>query len=220
MRLSHYLFLPVVFFVSLSLVGCGAKDYSNYAQAVKEQNITLQLMADKKEAKREAEQRAHELKMTQLTANLMTAAAQTPEKSDDVIAPMMVMVLEDKWNMSKSVVDSKPQPAMAQIQAPETLGDSVKKMGGTILGLGGIYLGVRQSDNMADVAKVGILNAGTHNSASGGSAVTSGDNSSSSGNTNEGQATDSYNTDNSTNGDSALEPAVEPVVEEAPLVQQ
>ena len=48
MKLSHYLFLPVVIFISMSLVGCGAKDYSNYAQAVKEQNITMQLMADKK----------------------------------------------------------------------------------------------------------------------------------------------------------------------------
>lgn len=213
MKISNYLVIPVVFLVSLSLVGCGAKDYANYAQTVKEQNITMQLMADKKEAKREAEQRAHELKMTQLTTNLMTAAAQTPEQSDDVIAPIMVMVLEDKWNMAKAVVDAKPQPAVAQIQAPETLGDSVKKMGGTLLGFGGIYLGVRQSDNLADVAKTGILNAGTHNTASGGSAVTSGDESSSSGNTNEEQATDSYNTDNSTNGDAAITP-----VEETPLV--
>ena len=223
MKISNLLFLPFILFFSLSLVGCGAKDYANYAQAVKEQNITLQLMADKKEAKREADQRAHELKMAQLTANLMTAAAQTPEKSDDVIAPMMVMLLEDKWNMSKSAIDAKPQPAMAQIQAPTTIGDEIKKAGSTLLGLGGIYLGIRQSDNLADIAKTGILNAGTHNTASGGSAVTagnnpsaSGNNPSSSGNTNEEQATDSYNTDNSTNGDSALEPTTP--VEEAPLV--
>lgn len=175
-------------------------------------------MADKKEAKREADQRAHELKMTQLTANLMTAAAQTPEKSDDVIAPMMVMVLEDKWNMAKSVADSKPQPAMAQIQAPTTIGDEIKKAGSTLIGLGGIYLGIKQSDNMADVAKAGIAGAGTHNTASDGSAINTGDESTAGAN----KPADSYNTDNSdnsNNGDAALETAP-PVAEEAPLVQE
>ena len=220
MKILNYLVLPVILFISLSLVGCGAKDYTNYAQAVKEQNITLQLMADKKEAKREADQRAHELKMAQLTANLMTAAAQTPEKSDDVIAPMMVMVLEDKWNMSKSAIDARPQPAMAQIQAPTTIGDEIKKAGSTLLGLGGIYLGVKQSDNLADVAKTGILNAGTHNTASDGSAINIGSESTNSAN----KPADSYNTDNSdnsNNGDAALK-TQEPVapVEEAPLVAE
>ena len=203
MKIKKVVLTGIVLILCLSLTACG--DYGKYAQAMKEQNIALQVQADREDAKREAAQRKHEEKMLTLTNSALQAAALTPEKTDDVITPLTIMVLEDKWQTSRMLEQSKRQaPAVAKIEAPETLGDSVKKMGGTILGVGGIILGITQSNNLADVAKAGINNAGTHNTASDGSAINTGDGSATGNN-----PVDSYN-DNSKTGDSALEePAAE-----------
>lgn len=212
MKIKKVVLAGIVLILCFSLTACG--DYGKYAQAMKEQNIALQVQADKEEAKREAEQRKHEEKMLTLTNSALQAAALTPEKTDDVITPLTIMVLEDKWQTSRMLEQSRKRPApVAQIQAPTTVGDEIRKAGSTFLGLGGIYLGVRQSDNMADVAKAGIASAGTHNTASDGSAINMGD-----GYAAGNKPADSYN-DNSKTGDSALEepaaeePAAEPVVE-------
>lgn len=217
MKIKKVVLTGIVLILCLSLTACG--DYGKYAQAVKEQNIALQVQADKEDAKREAAQRKHEEKMLTLTNSALQAAALTPEKTDDVTTPLMIMVLEDKWQTSRMLADSKKRPAaVAQIQAPTTIGDEIKKAGSTLLGLGGIYLGVRQSDNMADVAKAGIAGAGTHNTATDGSSINTATDGSAI-NSGEGTATgnkpaDSYN-DNSKTGDSALEePAAEPAAEE------
>ncbi len=185
MKINKLVLTAVALLLCMSFTGCTI-GYGDYAQAVKEQNITLQLMAEKETTKREEAQRKHEEKMLTLTGNVMQAVAKTPDTSDDVIAPIMVMVLEDKWQTTKTLGDAtKPTVALNKIEAPESVGDSVRKMGSTILGIGGIALGIVQSNNLADVAKTGINGAGVHDSYN---------------TTN----TDSYKTNN---GDAALEGA-------------
>ena len=175
MKIRKVFAILIVLSLCTSLVGCAGKEYTSYANAVKEQNVTLQLMADKESAKREAAQLKHEEKMLLLTSNALQAVAATPDKTDDVITPLMLMVLEDKWLTTRALADATtPKVTLGKIEAPETVGESVQKMGGTLLGLAGVALGITQSNNAKDIAVAGINGAGTHNTATD-SHITSGD---------------------------------------------
>lgn len=155
------------FALVLPMVGCG-KDYSQYAQAVKEQNITRQLRMETERREREYEQRKHEEKMAKLTGDLVMAAGKTENPNDDMMVPLMVMMMEDKWAMAQaSVAANEPKEQLAVIRPPDTIGDTIQKSTGAILGLGGIWLGIKQSDNLASVATAGIANAGTNTNVSG-----------------------------------------------------
>lgn len=173
-----------------TLMGCSGKEYAQYAQAVKEQNITRQLRMETERRVREDAQRQHEIKMATLTGKLMTAAAKTDSKNDDLMVPMMVMLLEDKWSTTKTIAAMNQKPdELATIKPPETTGELIQKSTGLLLGLGGVWLGITQSNNLADVATAGIAGAGTHNTVSGkNNTLTSGSHN-----------TDSYNEASGTN---------------------
>jgi len=158
----------------LSLAGC-AGNYTEYAKAKKSENLAIQLQAEKEENKREAVQKEHEKKVLAMTEKLMTAVAATPDPTDNVVAPLLILVLEDKWAQSKENSARNVKVATTSpIEPPETLGETIQKSGAVILGAGGIFLGIRQSDNLADVAKVGIGSAGTKYTASEGSVINTG----------------------------------------------
>lgn len=155
------------FALILPMVGCG-KDYSQYAQAVKEQNITRQLRMETERREREYAQRQHEAKMAKLTGDLVMAAGKTENPNDDMMVPLMVMMMEDKWAMAQAAAAANaPKEQLAVIRPPDTIGDTIQKSTGAILGLGGIWLGIKQSDNLAKVATTGITNAGTNTYVSG-----------------------------------------------------
>jgi hypothetical protein len=204
MKITKWLVFPICVLLTISTVGCA--DYGQYAQAKKEEAIAAQLLASREEAKEALEQREHEAKMITLTNNLMTAVAGTTDKTDDVLAPLMVMMLEDKWSQTKTMSTLlKPKPQVSEIKAPESAGEFLQKATNLVLGAGGIYLGVRQSDNMKDVATAGINGAGTHTTATNGSFINTGktgDGSVNSGSsapvttTNTTATTSSYNTAN------------------------
>jgi hypothetical protein len=59
------------------------------------------------------------------------------------------------------------QVALQPIKAPETFGEAVRNSTGAILGIGGIIVGLTQSNNLKDVAVAGMNAAGTHNIVSG-----------------------------------------------------
>jgi len=147
-------------FILTILNACG---YKEYAGAVKEQNLAMQQRRLIHQADQEAKRRAHKEKMLMLAVNAMKAAQATADKSDDVMVPMLVMTLENSWIMSEAInsMNYKPEQTLA-IQAPDSFGDGVRKSTAAILGVGGIILGIQNSDNMAEIAVAGIHGAGTN----------------------------------------------------------
>jgi hypothetical protein len=151
----------------LPLVGCG-QDYGQYAQAVKEQNITRQLRMETAVREREYLQKQHELKMAQITGSLVLAAAKTDSPNDDMMVPMVIMMMEDKWAMANMAARaSEPKDQMATIEAPETIGETIQKSTGLLLGAGAIWLGITQSNNMESIATSGMNAAGATNTING-----------------------------------------------------
>ena len=181
----------------LGLGGC-ATGYKDYARAVKEQNMTIQLQNEKMEREKirreelmENRRMEHREKMAKLLEHTITATAKTKDRTDDVIAPLLIATLEDKWAMADMIAESKKKEskpmAMHKIEAPEKTSDIIKASTAPVLGALGIYAGIRNTDALADVAVAGISNAGVHNTVSG---------------ENNRMTTDSYksNTDNTVNG--------------------
>jgi hypothetical protein len=121
-----------------------------------------------KEEKERQEEDRHEARMLLLIQQSMTAAANTPEKTDDVLVPIIIMSIEDKRIMAHALTANSRQAIQFQkIKAPETFGEAVQKSTGAILGIGAIVNSAIQSNNLADVATAGITSAGTTNTISG-----------------------------------------------------
>ena len=153
--------------LALPMVGCG-QDYGQYAQAVKEQNITRQLRMETAAREREYSQKQHEIKMAQITGSLVIAAGKTENPNDDMMVPLVIMMMEDKWAMaSMAARASEPKEQMATIEAPDTIGDTIQKSTGLLLGAGAIWLGITQSNNMESIATAGMAAAGNKNTITG-----------------------------------------------------
>jgi hypothetical protein len=151
--------------VILLLSGCGQKEYYD---AVKAQNITINSMNIEKHKSEQLAEARHEERMLVLIKSSMTAAAGTPEKTDDVLVPLLIMSIEDKRVMAHALTaNSNKQMQLHIIKAPETFGEAVQKSTSAILGVGAIVSGIIQSNNLTDVATAGISSAGTTNTISG-----------------------------------------------------
>jgi hypothetical protein len=152
---------------SLFLIGgCGQKEYYSAMQA---QNVTIQKLNNRQIEIETARDNKHEEHMLLLINNSMNACAKTPDKTDDVLVPMLIMNMENQWMLGK-VLASKNGTHTMQLQtikAPETFGEAVKNSTGAILGIGAIWAGIHQSDNLADVAVAGMASAGVHNTVNG-----------------------------------------------------
>ena len=167
MNVKSILIVSLCIALALPLVGC-SKDYSQYAQAVKEQNITQQLRIETEQREREYTQQKHEAKMLALAGNLINAAAATDSKNDDMMVPLIIMMMEDKWAMAQANANANTaSPQLVAIEAPETTGEVLRSSTGLVLGLGGLALGIIQSNNLTEVATAGMAAAGTHNVVSG-----------------------------------------------------
>ena len=154
MKYLTLLILPVL------LVGCG--DYGQYAQAVKEQNITMQIRAEASARAKEERRAVHQEKMMRYAANALSAAASSPDKADDVTVPLILMVLEDKWAVVETMAAANEQPAALQaIEAPETAGEFVQKSGSVILGVTGTVATAYTSSKNTDAWAAAAANAGT-----------------------------------------------------------
>jgi len=152
-------------FTLLGISACGQKEYF---EAVKEQNVTIQSMNMANEARREREEQRHQERMLTLMQTSMQAAASTKDKTDDVLVPLLIMSMEDKRIMAKALTAGNEKPMQLQtIKAPDSFGDGVRKSTGALLGIGGIIMGITQSNNMADIAAAGMNAAGVHNSITG-----------------------------------------------------
>lgn len=142
----------------LLLASCGR---DAYYQAVKEQNITTQLRIKQDRLEEEDRRDRHEERMVSMLGTLTKATSKTDTPTDDLMATVLFMSIQDKHEMTELArtltrKDYSPQP----IEAPETAGEFVQKTGGTILGVGALALGIVQSNNITDIAKTGIKNAG------------------------------------------------------------
>jgi hypothetical protein len=144
---------------SFMTIGCGQKEYYS---AVKSQNETItQLNLIEQQKEREADL-IHEQRMAEIMKNSMIAAAKTPDMTDDVLIPVLFMNMENQRTMAKALVAQNKRPIQLQpIKAPDSFGDNVKKSAGLILGVGGLILGITQSNNMKDIAVAGMNAAGT-----------------------------------------------------------
>jgi hypothetical protein len=161
-------FLKVVapmIILSVVLTGCGQKEYYS---AVKAQNETIHHMNLQREHEKYLEEQHHEEYMVKILQTSLNAASQTPDKMDDVLIPILLMNMENQRTMARALMAGKEQQmALQPIKAPETFGEAVKNSTGAILGIGAIWAGIAQSNNLTDVALGGMAAAGTHNIVSG-----------------------------------------------------
>lgn len=135
MKKLSWLFVPVM------LVGCSGQDYGQYTQAVKEQNVTTQIRIEAANREREERDRKHEEKMMAFAVNAMQAAGVTKDKTDDLMVPMVLMLLEDKWSVAKMVeASNQKEPQLQTVKAPETTGELISKAAPAVLSLGGMAL--------------------------------------------------------------------------------
>lgn len=147
------------------LVGCGQKEYY---QAVKEQNITMQLRMENERATRADRSMRQDRETIVLIEKLALSTGKTKTPHDDFMAAMMLMMVQDKSNMSDLAYNlTKKDMQLQTIQAPDTVGDIIQKSTGLVLGGAGLTLGIMQSNNMKDIAVAGMNAAGTHNNVSG-----------------------------------------------------
>ena len=159
--------LVILFSIPIFLLGC-TKDYGHYAQAVKEQNLTTQLKIEQRSRDKEYRRDLHQEKIVSLIGSATRAASATPGKEDDLMLPLIFMILEDKWAVAEIMASSNEKAIPMQvIEAPDSIGDTIQKSTGMLLGVGAIALGVIQSNNMKDISVAGLNAAGTHNYVSG-----------------------------------------------------
>jgi hypothetical protein len=160
-------FLLILF--SFAMGGCaGGESYKAYANAIKEQEVTRQLMIAQQRNQSEDRQRKHELKMTELMGTMAQAASASPDKTDDMMVPLLFMIMEDKFQMAEITrQSSQPLNQPIVMKAPETTGEMIRSSTGLVLGLGGIALGIMNSQNMADIAEAGLAAAGNTNTVNG-----------------------------------------------------
>jgi len=153
---------------TLVVGGCSGKDYKYYADAIKEQQVTQQLLQAQQANIAADRQNKHQLRMTELMGQMAKAASASPDKTDDMMVPLLFMIMEDKFQMAEiNRQNSAPAQQNFVMKAPETTGEIIRSSTGLILGLGGLGLGIIQSNNMTDIATAGINAAGVHNTVSG-----------------------------------------------------
>lgn len=159
--------ISVLILTVFSFTGCTA-DYGQYAQAVKEQNMTLQLKIEQRAREKERSRQIHEEKMAKIAGELVKSAAKTNTPNDDMMVPLMLMIMEDKYQMAEVNASKNANNIQLQtIAKPDSIGDTIQKSTGLALGIAGIGLGMMQSNNMKDIAVAGIAGAGVHNTLSG-----------------------------------------------------
>ena len=140
------------------LTSCSNKEYY---QAIKEQNITIQLKAENERLVREDKQRQHQKEMISLIEMLSISTGNTANTNDDFMAAMLLLMVQDKNSMADLAYNlTKKDIQLQQIKAPDSIGDTIQKSTGLLLGVAGISLGIVQSNNMKDIATSGINAAG------------------------------------------------------------
>lgn len=176
MKKLTYFIIAVLLAIPL-LSACADRD--SYYQAVKEQNITMQLRMEQEQLAKEDRQNRHEIKMTKLITDMSVATGKTDNPQDDLMASMLVIMTNDKNQMAEMVYAlNEDNFTLQTIEAPETAGEFVQKSASTVLGIGALTLGIVQSNNTADIAKTGLEASGVnvsgngqYNNASNGSAI-------------------------------------------------
>jgi len=159
--------ISIMIIMSLMLAGCGQKEYYT---AVQKQNEAIYQMNKIDREKERLDEQKHQEKMAIIMQQSLTAAAKTPDITDDILLPVLFMNMENQRSMVKMLASKDSKPMQLQpIKAPDSFGDNVRKSTGMVLGIGGLILGITQSNNMKDIAVSGMNAAGTH--------VTTGDNS-------------------------------------------
>ncbi len=158
-------FIALLMVSSMILMGCGQAEYYKAVQVQNENIAKNNAIAQQNKEKADA---MHEERMLILLQNAMTAAAKTPDVTDDILVPMLVMNMESQRTMAQALTAGKSKPMQMQaIKAPDSFGDNVRKSAGLILGVGGIALGITQAHGMKDIAVAGINAAGSKMEVSG-----------------------------------------------------
>lgn len=152
--------------IPLFLTSCagltgGKSDWKSYYDAQKQLQLEKQLN-DLKDERQEADaQRKHEEKMLKLSGDILLAVGKTENKVDDVLGPLMIAVLEEKYQTTRMITQlTKKKSQPVPIKAPETFGEKARALTPLILGMTGLAVNWRMSENMADVAVAGINGAG------------------------------------------------------------
>lgn len=164
----------VVAMLFLLLTGCANR--SDYYQAVKEQNITIQLRMENERLLREDRKQQHTENMVKLIEHVAIATGKTDSTTDDNMAMMMIMLAQDKNQISELAYafTSKGQQ-LQTIEAPETTGELIQKSTAMVLGLGAITAGILQSNNLTEIATDGMKNSKANYTASEGSSINTGE---------------------------------------------
>jgi len=151
---------------SFFLVGCSAN--TEYYKAVQKQNeVLMQQQIAKEKAEREEDNRHQEMMMNFLQKST-EAAAKTPEITDDILVPMLVMNMEQQRLLAKALqAPHQKGLVLHEIKAPETAGEFMKNSTSLVLGGLGIYAGLKASDNLVDLGIAGLNAAGNKLTVSG-----------------------------------------------------
>lgn len=164
--MKKLLICVLVSIFALSISGCA--DYKEYAKAQTTQNEKAIKELEIKEAKEQTRRNDYKLEVMSLSTNALIAASKTADKTDDVLVPILLMTISDKFIMAEALISQNDKMAqITPVEAPDSIGDTIQKSTGLLLGVGGIVLGVSQADNMETIALAGIAGAGTKNIVSG-----------------------------------------------------
>ena len=152
----------------LTSTGCVQKSYQGYTQAIKEQNMTMQIRIESEARAKETRDNQHEARMVTLTGNLIQNAAQTKSPNDDFMVPVLLMLIEDKRSIAELAATGNQQQYIFQnVERPDSIGDTIQKSSSLILGVASMGLIGFQSNNMKDIALGGMAASGIHNTVSG-----------------------------------------------------
>jgi hypothetical protein len=140
------------------LIGLGGcSNYSEYTKALERVSYNNLMAANahlrwlyEQEKKTSKEEKEYKRDMLQMYSNSMVAASSTPEKTDDVLVPVVfsLMAFTDKIAKPQTGVSIQAPPTQkVDIVPPETPGQFAQRAGSTILGLAGITVQVVDSHN-------------------------------------------------------------------------
>lgn len=162
----------------VSLAGCA--DREKYYEAMTKQNDTIQLRDQQRQAQkdydrviREKRREEHQVLMAQLMTKMMDGAAKTSTPVDDIMGPVLFMVMEDKFATVELVAalgdkDSESSTQQLQtIEAPEETGDIIAKSSAVVLGVVGIGANILNNDINAKTLRTALDKAGSTYTVSG-----------------------------------------------------
>ena len=166
----------LVIIISLCMWGCSRKDYYN---AMNQQNMTVQLQNQKQEVQleykreqKEIRRQEHKLLMTTLALKMIDGAAKTATPVDDILGPILFIVMEDKFATSEMLVamiegqnEIQIQP-MQVIEAPAEGVDYMKAAlpyAGYALGAFGVYQYGKSMTDLAATAGTQYMLSGENN---------------------------------------------------------